>query len=167
MESKLVIRQFYEDKIRNNYEDNICDIFQVKFEIGSAGFNPQDTFKKENINIQEFAKKALQQEVPTAVLSAFKRHIWYAKHGASEIRIFKIPVNKDISYAICINGYVDDGWDNHGNFIEVYNEQGQLMGSKVLCIDEEDWENWIWMDRPLQSKDFNSYTPPWLEEGIC
>ncbi|MBD2681944.1 MULTISPECIES: hypothetical protein [Nostoc] len=164
MESKLVIRQFYEEKIKNNYEDNICRIFQVKFEIGSASFTPQDTFKNENINIQEFAKACLKEEVPTGVLSAFKRHIWYAKHAASYICIFKIPANKDITYAICINGYVDDGWDNSGNFIEVYDEQGELMGAKILSIDDEDWENWIWMDRPLQSKDFNSFIPPWSQE---
>ncbi|MFN6562620.1 MAG: hypothetical protein RMY28_022885 [Nostoc sp. ChiSLP01] len=164
MQIKLAIRQFYKEKIGTNYEESICYLFPEKFEIGGASFSPEDTFKDENINIQEFAKKALKEEVPTGILNAFKRHIWYAKHSASDICIYKVPVNKHITYAICINGYVDDGWDNGGNFIEVYDEQGELMGAKIL--GEEDGKKWKWMDRPILSHDFHSFTPPWLEEEI-
>lgn len=96
---------------------------------------------------------------------AFERHIWYAKHAASNILIFNIPVNQVLTFAICINGYVDDGWDNSGNFIEVYDEQGELMGAKILYTwDDEDWENWTWMDRPLRDDDFHSFAPPWSDE---
>lgn len=39
------------------------------------------------------------------------------------------------------------------------------MGAKILSsCDDEDWENWIWMDRPLRGDDFNSFAPPWSEE---
>ncbi|MEH2086332.1 hypothetical protein [Nostoc sp.] len=164
MERKLVIRQFYKEKIRTDFEYNICETFQEKFEIGCVIFTPEDTFKDEAINIQEFAIKALKEEVPAGILNAFKRHIWYAKRAASEIRVFKISINKVISFAICIHGYVDDGWDNSGDFIEIYDEQGELMGSKIL--GEEDWEKWRWIDRPILSNDFHSFAPPWLEEGI-
>jgi hypothetical protein len=165
MDKKIAIRQFYKEKIKTNFVDNIFDPFQVLFEIGSASFNPEDTFKAENINIKQIAVRALKKEVPAGVLIAFERHIWYAKHAASNILIFNIPVNQVITFAICINGYVDDGWDNSGNYIEVYDEQGELMGAKILSTcDDEDWENWTWMDRPIRGDDFHSFAPPWSEE---
>lgn len=72
MDKKIAIRRFYEEKIRTDFLDNIFDAFQVLFRIGGAGFNPEDTFKDENINIQEIAARALKEEVPAGVLSAFE-----------------------------------------------------------------------------------------------
>lgn len=162
MERKLAIKKFYEEKIMSDFGDEIFDPFQEKYEIANTCFNPDDVYKFENIDIEQLALKLLKEEVPTSVLSAFKRHIWYAKHLASHIIVFKIPVNKVTTFAICISGYVDDGWDNAGQFIEVYDEEGQLVGAKIVY--EDDLDDWRWMNRPIREEDFNHPAPPWLEE---
>lgn len=58
MDKKIAIRQFYKEKIRTSFVDNIFDPFQVLFEIGGASFNPEDTFKAEKINIKQIAVRA-------------------------------------------------------------------------------------------------------------
>ncbi len=173
MDTKMAIRQFYEETIRKSaaqYDiEPIMGSVNSKFRIGCAGFDPEDTFQfqaDQSRNTYEIALAALIEEVPINVLRAFERHIWYAQHSISSISVFKIPVEEVTTFAICIGGYVDDGWDNGGEFIEVYDQQGQLVGSaRVPSYDgQEYWMNWKWQARPLRGDDFYTPAPPWSEE---
>lgn len=65
------------------------------------------------------------------------------------------------TFAICVSGYVDDGWDNSGRFIEVYDTDGSFTGASIVPDFEEE-DSFVWMNRPINGKDFNSYAPPWL-----
>ena len=173
MDTKMAIRQFYEETIRKAAEqygiEPILGSVNDKFRIGCAGFDPEDTLQflaDQSRNTYEIALAALIEEVPTNVLRAFERHIWYAQHSVNSISVFKIPVEEVTTFAICLQGYVDDGWDNSGEFIEVYNQQGQLVGSARVpsCDGQEYWRNWEWNDRPLRGDDFYTPAPPWSEE---
>lgn len=73
------------------------------------------------------------------VVNAFRRHIWYAKHNFSDISVLEFSTREAKTFAICINSYVDDGWDNSGRFIEIYDGQGQLMGAIMIpCWDDQE-----------------------------
>lgn len=163
MDKRLKIRLFYEEQVikffeSNPYLDNIGFAFPSYFRIGGAGIAIEDEFK---ISVE--GKIPNPSEVPANVMSAFARHLWYAKHSLSSISVFKVPMEEIETFVICVNGYVDDGWDNSGSFVEIYDENGELVGAAAVPTFDEG-EDWKWMDRPLRGNDFNTPAPPWSKE---
>jgi hypothetical protein len=115
-------------------------------------------------------KKLLPGSVPQSVLDFFDRHIWYARYNLSTVSVFKLNVNGIDTFTVCIEGYVDDGWDNSCLLLEIYDVLGNLimsMGGTSLP----------WEDRLLDHKDSGyPLTPPynqpngrhgWSEEDIA
>ena len=169
MDRKLAIRQFFEEEFRKYFERDAYGRtgFKSDCRIGGAGFGPEDLPNNESsIDTDEEVPINADNQVPTSVVNALKRHIWYAKHNLSSISILEIPIGEVKTFSICINGYVDDGWDNSGSFIEIYDEQGELIGAIMVPSpdNEEAWKDWRWMDRPIRGNDFNTPAPPWSQE---
>jgi hypothetical protein len=168
-EQHLKIRKFYEEALEKHCCDSypgILDFQPKKYEIGGACLR-RDGKDPEMPPIDESLDSHIDpsQEVPASVLSAFKRHCWYAEHSLSDIAVYRIPVNQAITFAICIHGLVNDGWDNGGDLIEIYDREGALVGSAKVPTDYE-WRRWKWLSRPLQGDDFNTSAPEQQEVAI-
>lgn len=166
----MAIRQFYEQELRKFVEEESyrgISGFKSGCRIGGASISPEDSLNTgSSIDGNEKVLIDADKKVPASVINAFRRHIWYAKHNFSDISVLEIPIGEATTFAICINGYVDDGWDNSGSFIEIYDEQGQLMGAIMLpCRDDKEaWKDWRWMERPIRGNDFETLAPPWSQE---
>lgn len=157
MNQHSTIRIFYEEELRQFF-------IETDFSKGITSFKPTYLIGEAILNFDE--EQPLHgsihdtQSVPETVLSAFDRHLWYAQNSLSEISVLKIIINQMPTFALCINGYVDDGWDNSGQFIEIYATQGELVGSAIVpTIEDDTWESWAWLDRPIQGDDFNTPAP--------
>jgi hypothetical protein len=92
--------------------------------------------------------------------------MWFSKHALSHVFALKVPVEGQETYAIGIVGVADDGYDNSGNFIEIFDADGGLLGSAMLAegekpnwlecpIDESEWYGGVlkWADRDDRSRD--------------
>ncbi|WP_157259818.1 hypothetical protein [Chamaesiphon minutus] len=112
----------------------------------------------------------ISDSAPQSVVDSFDRHIWYARYNISTVSVFKLNVNGLDTFAVCIEGYVDDAWDNSCLLLEIYDVLGELimsMGGTSLP----------WEDRLLDHKDSGyPLTPPynqpngrhgWSEEDIA
>ena len=118
---------------------------------------------------QIYLKKLLPDSAPQSVLDSFDRHIWYARYNISTVSVFKLNVNGLDTFAVCIEGYVDDGWDNSCLLLEIYDVLGNLIMSMGTSLP--------WEDRLLDHNDSGyPLTPPhnqpngrhgWSEEDIA
>jgi hypothetical protein len=161
-EQHLKIRKFYVEAVKQHCSEGgydspgILDFQPKKYEIGGAWLS-YDEKDPERPLIDEPLESRIDcsQPVPANVLSAFERHRCYAQQSLSTIAVYRIPVNQVITFAICIHGFVDDGWDNYGDWIEIYDREGVLVGSALIPTEYE-WQLWEWLNRPLQGDDFNS-----------
>lgn len=163
MDRKTAIRLFYEQEIRKFYyekgiESSFIDL-KKDCRIGGASVHIDETFDETTENVAGGIEDS--QDVPLSVANAFERHLWYSKHSLSDISVLKVQMEGTATFAICISGYVDDGWDNSGRFIEVYDIDGSFVGASIVPDFEEE-DSFVWMNRPINGKDFNSYAPPWL-----
>ena len=95
--------------------------------------------------------------VPQIVIEAFDRHIWFSQYSLSSVFAFKILVEEQNTYAIGISGIAGDGWDNCGNFIEVFEESGTFLGAAIIGQEEK----LVWLDRYIDGSDFNGGAPKW------
>lgn len=170
MDRKLAISQFYEQELRKFFEEDPyrgISGFKSGCQICGASISPENLPNSgSSIDGNEEVPIDADKKMPASVVNAFRRHIWYAKHNFSDISVLEITIGEAKTFAICINGYVDDGWDNSGSFIEIYDEQGQLMGATIVpCWDDEEaWKDWRWMERKIRGNDFNTPAPPWSQE---
>jgi hypothetical protein len=167
--SKLKIRKFYEQEIAKWCEEAITD-FKPKSQIGHEFYTPDNTLEEEEEErYQKLSPSSLssaiskREQVPQNVLNACDRISWYLKHGFGEISVVKVTFQEIITFAICVQGYVDDGWDNGVSLIEVYNFQGELVGSSMIP-DIDEANHWRWMNLPIRSYHFNTYVPYWSDE---
>lgn len=150
---KSVVRQFSEEELKKLYEltDSFSGFFsncriasvQLLSIATDAGF---DCVEIERI----------QQDIPQGVADTYNRHLWYSQHSLSDLYLLKIPVVQN-TFALLIQGLVDDGWDNSCRFIEVFDERGEFLGAG--CCDYEGVE---WMDRQLKGDDYYTPAPPWI-----
>lgn len=127
---KQTIREFYSNLIEQ--EAYLIDGFQHfmpntrigKVELvtignwGEYGFEGDfDTVEIESINAS----------CPKKVIEAFERHTWFSQHCLTNIFVFKIPIQEYDTYAIGISGIAGDGYDNAGNFIEIFDIYGSFF----------------------------------------
>jgi hypothetical protein len=99
-------------------------------------------------------KKLLPGSAPQSVLDSFERHIWYARYNLSTVSVFKLNVNRIDTFAVCIEGYVDDGWDNSCLLLEIYDVLGSLIMSMGTSLP--------WEERLLDHNDSGyPLTPPY------
>jgi hypothetical protein len=81
-------------------------------------------------------KRIKPSDVPSSVIDSFNRHLWYSRHSLSDICVVRFSIKDQNTFAIYIFGYVDDGWDNGCILLEVYDMNGDLLGTMV---NEKDW----------------------------
>jgi hypothetical protein len=114
-------------------------------------------------------------KVPGSVIESFNRHIWYSRHCLTEIHVVKFHVANLETFAVYIEGYVDDGWDNGIAGWEIYEASGNFIFSLIRSNGK-----WFHQDEFITSEDFGTakicppYTPElvaqssspiWIEEG--
>lgn len=168
MDKKLIqrIRKFYEKEITNHPDESIIR-FKSKCKIGFASYTPEDMLDNEE-QYKKLSPSRLSiaisknEQVPQSLLNACDRISWYLKHSMGKMLVIRVTFEETITFAICIEGYVDDGWDNSGSFIEVYTKDGELVGALRIPIPDEP-DNWRWVNRPIQHFDFDSSAPNWWE----
>lgn len=99
----------------------------------------------------------IQQAVPQTVIEAFERHTWFSQHSLSNVFAFKIPIEGHDTYAIGVSGIAGDGWDNSGNWIEVFDESGVFLGA--IRIGEGEKIKWL---QYIDGDDFAAGAPKWI-----
>lgn len=168
MNKKLKIRLFYENEYAKFPEEQITD-FKYKCHIGGDAYTPDDITDEEE-RYRKLSPSSLsiaiskREKVPQSVLDACDRICWYLKHSFGDMTVIKVPFEEIITFAICVHGYADDGWDNYCSLIEIYDDEGELIGSSSIP-DLDEPEDWRWMNRTIKSYDFNSCTvPKWSED---
>ena len=164
---KQKILKFYKQEIINRPDESIID-FKYKYQIGYEAYEPEynlnDEGKYEKLSPSPLSIAISKREkVPQNLLDACDKISWYLKHNMGEMTVVKVPVEETITFSICIQGYVDDTWDNSGIFIEIYSSEGELFGVMVIS-DIDNSSTWKWMNRPIQSFDFHSDAPSWSEK---
>ena len=150
-----MVRKFYKEQLEKLYEtsDSFADFFP-DCRIGRVQLLNLHSDIFDCVEIER-----PQQEIPQLVADAYNRHFWYSKYSLTDFYLVSIPVESQISFALLVQGYIDDGWDNSGWFIEIFDERGQFLGAG--CCDYEAGEI-EWLDRPLQGNDFNTGAPAWI-----
>ena len=116
-----------------------------------------------SVAIQRPSKNISQKfEASESLLNACDRIYWYLKQSLGVLTVLKISVNDIHTFAFCITGYIDDGWDNGCELIEIWDCLGNLIGSaNIPHADDPDREVWSWKDRPIRGNDFYSPAPEW------
>lgn len=157
---KSLVRKFYEEELGKFYHgaDSFSDFFP-DCRIGHLQFFGVFGDGLDSVEIER-----PPQDIPKTVADTYDRHFWYSQHSLSEIYLVKIPVESQISFALLIQGYVDDGWDNSGSFIEVFDQQGRFLGSgrcepQCKYLDTEAIK---WLERQLNGRDLYQPSPPWI-----
>ena len=92
---------------------------------------------------------------PKEVAEAFERHKWFSQHCLSNVFVFKIPIEEYDTYAIGISGIAGDGYDNAGNFIEIFDTSGSFLGSASIF----EGENPEWQDITIDGDSFHAGAP--------
>jgi hypothetical protein len=105
--------------------------------------------------------KRIQQDIPKRISDTFDRHFWYSQHSLSDLYFLKITIAEKPAFVLLIRGLLDDGWDNSGSWIEIFDEQGEFLGSGMFGD-----EAIFWQDRPLNGEDFNTPAPPWISDEV-
>ncbi|MEH2232913.1 MAG: hypothetical protein V7K71_25340 [Nostoc sp.] len=151
---KSIVRQFYSTELNKLYDlsDSFCNFFPV-CRIASVQLLTLSTDM--GFNCVEIER--IEQDIPQSVVKTYNRHLWYSQYSLSNLYLVKIPVESENSFALLIQGYVDDGWDNSGRFIEIFDQQGDFLGAG-RCR----YEGVKWLSRQLNGKDFYTPAPPWV-----
>jgi hypothetical protein len=149
------VRKFYKEQLQKLYEtsDSFADFFS-ECRIGRVQLLNIHSDVFDCVEIER-----PQQEIPQAVADAYSRHFWYSQHSLTDFYLVYVPVESQISFALLVQGYIDDGWDNSGWFIEIFDEYGQFLGAGRCDYETGDVK---WMETPLKGCDFNSGSPEWI-----
>lgn len=82
----------------------------------------------------------------------------------------RTAVDGEDTYSILINGYVDDGWDQGAQFLEVYDSQGKIIGSCGSILDLYcPIKSIKWEDRAFTIDDYGvgyEEIQIWLDEDV-
>lgn len=98
---------------------------------------------------------------PQEIIEAFERHIWFSQHCLTNIFVFKIPIEGCDTYAIGVSGIAGDGYDNAGNFIEIFDTLGSFLGSASIS----EGENPQWRNVPIDGDSFYAGAPKWSDRA--
>jgi hypothetical protein len=98
--------------------------------------------------------------VPRTIIDSFDRHIWYSRYCLTDIYVVDFYGSGFKTFALYIQGYYDDGWDNLIYALEVYDADGDFMFS-IIRSDE-----CLFKEEPITDKDFGGpiLPPPFTPE---
>jgi hypothetical protein len=102
----------------------------------------------------------IHEDVPESISENFDRHLWYSQYSLSDLYLIKISIDHAPIYIFLIQGLVDDGWDNSGCWLEIFDEQGAFLSSARF-----DDENIQWREERIRGDDFYTPAPPWIGDA--
>ncbi len=175
--SKSRIQQFYEEtfipQLRRLEKDGTLFPWLVEFpscigylELGSLQLNSESEEYQPTLDFVRV--KRLPANIPVNVRDSFNHHYLTSKTRLVNIYVVKMDVDGEVTYSILLIGYVDDGWDQETKFLEVYDSQGEIVGScrgvldldcpikwqdRAFTIDDYDFgyeEIQIWSDKDVE-----------------
>jgi hypothetical protein len=134
-----IVRQFYIEGFRKHHEDEIeassqgLELFEFLESQGIAvqGDIIMELFLNEN-DLGWMGESKNREGVLGSVLDAYD---FYTEHGHEQVRVAKIDVQETATYAVRTKTDGDGGW------LEVFNEQGQILGSALTFLDVLRWED--------------------------
>lgn len=176
--SQARIKQFYEDtlipQLRQLVEAGTLYSWLIEsphcvgyLELGSVEVNSAS--EDHPLSLDSVRLKRLDSSTPINILNSFNHHYLTSQTRLADIFVMKTGIDGEDTYSILINGYVDDGWDQETKFLEVYDHQGELIGScrgvldlnypikwedRAFTIDDYDFgyeEIQIWSDEDVES----------------
>jgi len=161
-ERRLVVRQFYEESFVNLYEavvyERCCDFSPSYQRIASL----QLLNKSVSVGFDCVAIERIPPNIPDTVADAFARHFWYSQWTLSHLFLIKIPVDGQDTFFFVVVGFCDDGWENNADFIEMFSEQGELIGATGFSYDDKAVK---WSEKQFTNQDYidirGTAPPPW------
>lgn len=162
------IRQFYSEAVVEHIT-NISDSFKEFIPDCKIGW----VDIKWNYSNHELLKPEVQRLpkcLPQSLITTFERHLWYSRHNLTDIFVLKVAVNDIETFLFLFEGHCNDAWDNGCQLIELFDSDGDSIGSGFLKSGGR-WENgvlkqWIdWVDRSLKGNDYWKPAPPYPDDG--
>ncbi len=157
---KQIVREFYENLVEekgcaiDGFEHVMREERIGRVELVITGDWDDFDFFCDSVEIEQ-----IDPASPATVIEAFQRHMWYSQYAWSLVFAFKIPVEDRATYAIGIAGVADDGYDNSGNFIEIFDADGTLLGSAMLA--EAQKPNWL--ECPIDESEWYGGSLKWAD----
>ena len=178
--SQSRIKQFYEEtfilQLRQLQKDGTLFHWLLEspnclgyLELGSLELNSESEEYQPTLDFVRV--KRLPSTIPIDVLDSFNHHYLTSQTRLVDIYVVRTAVDGEDTYSILLNGYVDDGWDQETKFLEVYDSQGEIIGScrgvlnldcsikwedRAFTIDDYDFgyeEIQIWSDEDVEYVD--------------
>lgn len=178
IERKLRVRKFYEQEYlkfcqEGGFNDPMYD-FKWDSRIATYDFNPEShdwenldeeerLLLEEKLSYKEYPSTlslsiSEKLKVPDSLLQACDTISWYLKKSYGGLTVVKVPVDSADTFAIFIQGYAGDGYDNCCQLIEIWDSSGDLIGSaSPAAEDDMSGAVFYWNDRIIRGSDF--YTP--------
>jgi hypothetical protein len=131
------VRQFYADEVRKHYETvrraSSQDLELWEF-LESQGIEVRNDIVIEFF-LNEHALGWMQDPnnrvgIPESVLEAYD---FYTGHY--QVKVAKVPVQERYTYA------VRTGTPGEGGWLEVFDDQGEILGAALTLVDVVSWEN--------------------------
>jgi hypothetical protein len=151
---KTSVKSFYEEELAKLQETGSFKPLFPDCQIGRVELRSLHT----DVGFDCLEVERPPLDLPQPVTDTFNRHFWYSQHNLSDLHLVRAPVESEVSFALLVQGFVDDGWDNEGWFIEIFDEQGQFVDAGTC--DAETGEI-TWLGRQLSRRDFNTRPPAW------
>jgi hypothetical protein len=153
---RLEVKKFCEEEVFDRYKkEEELDDFYVDRRVASLRLRALRT--SAGFDCVEIDR--IHEDVPESVSENFDRHFWYSQYSLSDIYLIKISVGYAAMYIFLIQGLVDDGWDNSGCWLEIFDEQGGFIDSGTF----ED-EGICWWGKRIRGEDFYTPSPPWPKD---
>jgi hypothetical protein len=157
---KQSIREFYENLIEekgcaiDGFEHVMKEARIGRVELVVVGDWDDFDFFCDSVEIEQ-----IDPASPATVIEAFQRHMWYSQYAWSSVFAFKTSVEDQATYAIGIGGFSDDGYDNSGVFIEIFDADGTFVGSAIL--GEAEKPNWL--ECPIDADELHGGGLKWAD----
>jgi hypothetical protein len=166
-DKKNKIRKFYSDEILQH----VCHVsdsfneFMKDSQIGCLRIR----WDWEEGGLLEPHIRRLTSDMPDNLARTFERHLWYSRHNLTDISVLKKSVDDDETFLMLLQGHCNDGWDNGCRLIELFDYQGESLGSGFFRVGGWDGgvlQQWIdWVDRQLNGNDYFMSAPPYPDDS--
>lgn len=166
---KIVVRRFHDECISSLNTGGSYETFMPEHRVAHLyldwdyeGIFPGSGFEEETLQRNV---KRLGEEFPKNICDAFERHLWYSRHNMTDITVLKFQVDSQNTFALLLQGHMNDRWDNACTLLEVYDEDGGLVGGGCIEYSHEILCEVVrWTDQRLTGRDYALWSPPWFED---
>jgi hypothetical protein len=164
---RLIVKDFYATQIEQMAGRDYLRDFLLNYSIGyikignERGYVEWEEYSTPSgasaIRIKNVELKRIDSDTaPESVVNSFQRYIWCSRFSLRDVRVVKFSVDKIDTFAIYNEGYVDDGYDGELTSWEIYDLEGDLIGSLIF------WNSaWLFQDEEIDPSDFSPPVPPY------